>query len=112
MEFAPCNAGFPSTGNRQFGIFVLADIVEAPLEVVSSDLKATFEASSLRDQPHSVDVILQGSQELQDACMASILDRNGLFGLQVGHATWEDTLTPHERKRLAYAKQHAATSGY
>ena len=110
MELAPCDAGFPSTGNRQFGIFVLADIVESPLDVVSSDLKATFEANI--NMPYSLDLLLQGSQELQDACMANILDRIGLFGLPVGHAKWEDVLTPHERKRLTWAKKHAANSGY
>ncbi|CAK0851243.1 unnamed protein product, partial [Prorocentrum cordatum] len=110
MEFAPCDAGFPSSGKRQFGIFVLANMVKSQLEAVSSDLRETFKKCI--NQPNSLDMILQGSQELQDACMASILERNSLFGIQVGYAKWEDVLTPHERKRLTFAKRNAADSGY
>ena len=113
MELSPCDVGFPATGKRQFGALVLSHLVHEPLDA-SVDVQTTFSGQAVaggRDL-HALDLILQSSKSMQDACMGAILERTSLFGMQIATTSWEDCLTPHERRRLGHAKQTSADNGY
>ncbi len=107
MDLSPSDVDFPATGKRQFGVIVLQELCGSPLDVlpgVRGFLSAPLACCA--------DVVLAGTEAMKDACLSEYVDKDGVWGIPLGLARWEDTLTGPQRSRLRTAAEDAANRGF